>query len=469
MYMNIVRTKIVATIGPSSFSKSMIEKMIIAGVNVVRINMSHYNSDFNLPLIIKQIRRASKNQNKSIAILMDLPGPKIRTANNDIIAIKRGKEYTLGVEADISINTELKYNKISDNAKVKIDDGKLSFKVVKKITASKIRIKALNSGKIYTRKGVNISGLDMGLPSINKQDLKYIKLAAELDIDWIALSFVQSKSDRDPVDKLFKRLKKNIPLIAKIEKPEAVENIDSIIEAFNGILIARGDLGLEMELEKVPSLQKKIIKKCNEKCKPVITATQMLESMIKSPLPTRAEVNDVAGAIYDGSDAIMLSGETAIGKFPLESIRMMKSITTNVEKEIMKNDGFSRLIRTPEKNNPKKSICYSAFQMSEDLSIKVMVVMTESGNTGNTLSSFRPSSIIIAMTPRENVYRRLSLSWGIFPVKVRRFRSTDQMLDFNKKFLIDNNIIKKDDMFVMTAGVPVGVTGTTNMIKIERV
>ena len=467
--MNIARTKIVATLGPSWSSKSMIEKMIVAGMNVVRINMSHYNSDFNLPLIVKQIRKASKNQNKSIAILMDLPGPKIRTANKDTIAIKRGKEYTLGVEADIPINTQLKYNKIRNNAKVKIDDGKLSFKVIKKITASKIRIKALNSAKIYTRKGVNISGLDIGLPSISKQDLKYVKLAAELDLDWIALSFVQSKSDREPVDKLFKRLKKNIPLIAKIEKPEAVENIDSIIEFFDGILIARGDLGLEMELEKVPSLQKKIIKKCNEKCKPVITATQMLESMIKSPLPTRAEVNDVAGAIYDGSDAIMLSGETAIGKFPLESIRMMKSITTNVEKEIMENEGFSRLVKTPEKNNPKKSICYSAFQMSEDLSIKVMVVMTESGNTGNTLSSFRPRSVIIAMTPKENVYRRLSLSWGILPVKVRKFRSTDQMLDFNKKFLIDNNIIKKDDMFVMTAGVPVGVTGTTNMIKIEKV
>ena len=467
--MNIVRTKIVATIGPSWSSKSMIEKMIIAGMNVVRINMSHYNPDFNLPLIIKQIRKAAKDQNKSIAILMDLPGPKIRTSNQDIIAVKRGKEYTLGDEADIPINTQLKYNKIRSNAKVKIDDGKLSFKVVKKITASKIRIKALNSGKIYTRKGVNISGLDIGLPSISKQDLKYVKLAVDLDVDWIALSFVQTKSDRDSVDKLFKRLKKNIPLIAKIEKPEAVQNIDSIIESFDGILIARGDLGLEMELEKVPSLQKKIIKKCNEKCKPVITATQMLESMIKSPLPTRAEVNDVAGAIYDGSDAIMLSGETAIGKFPLESIRMMKSITTNVEKEIMENDGFSRLVKTPEKNNPKKSICYSAFQMSEDLTIKVMVVMTESGNTGNTLSSFRPRSVIIAMTPRENVYRRLSLSWGILPVKVKKFRSTDQMLDFNKKFLLDNNIIKKDDMFVMTAGVPVGITGTTNMIKIERV
>ena len=467
--MNIVRTKIVSTIGPSCSSKSMIEKMIIAGINVARINMSHYNPDFDLPSIVKRIRKASKEQNKSIAILMDLPGPKIRTSNKELITIKRGHEYTLGLDGDISINANLKYNKLSSNAKVKIDDGKLSFKVIKKVATSKIRIKALNSGEISLRKGVNISGLDVGLPSINKKDLDYIKLAVELDVDWIALSFVQSETDRDPVDKLFKRLKKRIPLIAKIEKPEAIDRIDSIIDAFDGILIARGDLGLEMELEKVPSLQKKIIKKCNEKCKPVITATQMLESMIANPLPTRAEVNDVAGAVYDGSDAIMLSGETAVGKFPLESIRMMKSITLNVEKEIIEHDGFNRLIRTPNKNNPKKSICYSAFQMSEDLSIKVMVVMTESGDTGNTMSSFRPSSIIIGMTPKESVYRRLSLSWGILPVKVRRFRSTDQMLDFSKKFLMDNHIIKKDDMFVMTAGVPVGITGTTNMIKIETV
>ena len=467
--MNIVRTKIVSTIGPSCSSKSMIDKMVTAGMNVARINMSHYNPDFDLPLIIKHIRNSSKEHDKSVAILMDLPGPKIRTSNLEPITIKRGDEYTLGLDADISINTNLKYNKLSDNARVKIDDGKLSFRVVKKVATSKIRIKALNSGEISSRKGVNISGLDVGLPSINKKDLEYIKLAVKLDIDWIALSFVQSESDREPVDSLFKRLKKNIPLIAKIEKPEAIDRIDSIINSFEGILIARGDLGLEMELEKVPSLQKKIIKKCNEKCKPVITATQMLESMISSPLPTRAEVNDVAGAVYDGSDAIMLSGETAVGKFPLESIRMMKSITLNVEKEIIENDGFNRLIRTPNKNNPKKSICYSAFQMSEDLSIKVMVVMTESGDTGNAMSSFRPSSIIIAMTPNESVYRRLSLSWGILPVRVRRFRSTDQMLDFSKKFLMDNHIIKKGDMFVMTAGVPVGITGTTNMIKIETV
>ena len=258
-------------------------------------------------------------------------------------------------------------------------------------------------------------------------------------------------------------------IIAKIEKPEAINRVDHIIDAFDGILIARGDLGLEMDLQEVPPLQKKIIKKCNEKCKPVITATQMLESMIKSPLPTRAEVSDVASAVYDGSDAIMLSGETAIGEFPLESIRMMKSITLNVEKEILKNDQFNRLINIPETDNPKKAICFSAYQMAKDLSIKAMVVMTESGDTGNTMSSFRPNTPIIAMTPNQNIYRRLSLSWGIIPIKVRKFKSTDQMLAFNKKFLIDMGIIKKGDLFIMTAGVPVGITGTTNMIKIESV
>ena len=464
--MNIRRTKIVATIGPPTSSKSMIEKMISAGMNVARINMSHCSDNFDILSIVKRIRKAAKDQDKSVSIIMDLPGPKIRTANKETLKIKKGGEYTLGLNADIPINLNLKFDKLGEG-KVKIDDGKLSFKIIKKISNSKIQIKAKNKGEITPRKGVNISGLDIGLPSINKKDLEYIRLAIKLHVDWIALSFVRSEKDRAPADNLFKRLKYSIPVIAKIEKPEAINRINHIIDAFDGVLIARGDLGLEMDLEKIPSLQKKIIKRCNEKCKPVITATQMLESMIKSPLPTRAEVSDVASAVYDGSDAIMLSGETAIGEFPLESIRMMRSITLNVEKEILEKDQFNRLINIPETNNPKKAICFSAYQMAKDLSIKVMVVMTESGDTGNTMSSFRPNTPIIAMTPNQNIYQRLSLSWGIVPVKVREFKSTDQMLAFNKKFLIDRKIIKEGDLFIMTAGVPVGITGTTNMIKIE--
>jgi len=464
--MNIRRTKIVATIGPPTSSKSMIEKMISAGMNVARINMSHCSDNFDILSIVKRIRKAAKDQDKSVSIIMDLPGPKIRTANKETLKIKKGGEYTLGLNADIPINLNLKFDKLGEG-KVKIDDGKLSFKIIKKISNFKIQIKAKNKGEITPRKGVNISGLDIGLPSINKKDLEHIRLAIKLHVDWIALSFVRSEKDRAPADNLFKRLKYSIPLIAKIEKPEAINRINHIIDAFDGVLIARGDLGLEMDLEKIPSLQKKIIKRCNEKCKPVITATQMLESMIKSPLPTRAEVSDVASAVYDGSDAIMLSGETAIGEFPLESIRMMRSITLNVEKEILEKDQFNRLINIPETNNPKKAICFSAYQMAKDLSIKVMVVMTESGDTGNTMSSFRPNTPIIAMTPNQNIYQRLSLSWGIVPVKVREFKSTDQMLAFNKKFLIDRRIIKKGDLFIMTAGVPVGITGTTNMIKIE--
>lgn len=204
-----------------------------------------------------------------------------------------------------------------------------------------------------------------------------------------------------------------------------------------------------------------------QKCKPVIVATQMLESMIKNPLPTRAEVSDVASAIYDGSDAIMLSGETAVGEFPLAAVRMMKSITVNVEGEIAAEKEFKDLIVTPDKSDVNKSICFSAYQMSKDLSIKVMVIMTESGDTGNTMSSYRPVSSIIAMTPSERVYRRLSLSWGITPVKVKNFRSTDQMLLYIKKFLLDNKLVKSGELFIMTAGVPVGVPGSTNMIKVE--
>jgi len=465
--MNIRKTKIIATIGPATSSKSMIEKMIIAGMDTARINMSHYQDNFDIKSIVKFIRQGAKKHKKSVAIMMDLPGPKIRTSNTEIIRVIRGKEYSLGKSSDIPINFDLKFKGLDSGAKVKIDDGKISFRVIKKISNSKILIRSLNTGEIKSRKGVNISGLNINLPTLQAKDIKFAKMAIELNLDWIALSFVRFKDDRELLDKLFKRKKQFIPLIAKIEKTEAVHDINNIIDSFDGVLIARGDLGLELELEQVPSLQKKIIKKCNLRCKPVIVATQMLESMISNPLPTRAEVSDVASAIYDGTDSIMLSGETAVGDFPLESIRMMKTITLNVEREIAEDEGFKSLVSIPDKTDVKKSICFSAYQMSKDLSIKVMIIMTESGDTGNSMSSFRPTSPIIAMTPSENVYRKLALTWGVLPVKVRRFKSTDQMLSFIKKFLIDNKIIKNDELFIMTAGVPVGVTGSTNMIKVE--
>ena len=465
--MNIRKTKIIATIGPSTASKSIIDKMVIAGMDVARINMSHYQEDFDIQNIVKMIRKSAKKHKKSVSIMMDLPGPKLRTSNTKTIKINRGKEYTLGKEADIPINFDLKFRALDDGAKVKIDDGKISFKVIKKISNSKILIRSINKGEIKQRKGINISGLNINLPTLQSIDIKFAKMAINLDLDWIALSFVRFRDDRELLDKLFKRKKHYIPLIAKIEKTEAVNNINDIIDSFDGILIARGDLGLELELEKVPSLQKKIIAKCNQRCKSVIVATQMLESMISNPLPTRAEVSDVASAIYDGTDSIMLSGETAVGKFPLESIRMMKTIALDVENEIAMNDGFKSLIQVPDKTDVKKSICFSAYQMSKDLSIKVMIVMTESGDTGNSMSSFRPTSSIIAMTPSESIYRKLSLTWGVLPVKVRKFKSTDQMLSFIRKFLIDNKIIKNDELFIMTAGVPVGVIGSTNMIKVE--
>ena len=467
--MNYKRTKIVATIGPSTTSKTMIEKMIIAGVDTIRINMSHYTKEINIKDVVKNIRSISKKLNKSVAIMMDLPGPKIRTSNQEAIRVRRGGIYTLGNNADIPLNIDFKFKGIEKGAKVKIDDGKISFTVEKKISNSKIAIKAKNKGAISHRKGVNISGLDIKLPTVGRQDMKFVRMAIDLEIDWIAISFVRSASDRLKIDKLFKRCKHFIPLIAKIEKFEAVQELDNIIEAFDGVLVARGDLGLELELEKVPTLQKKIVRKCNVGCKPVIIATQMLESMINNPIPTRAEVSDVASAIYDGSDAIMLSGETAVGKFPLDCVRMMKSIVSDVENEITNNEEFFNLIASPDKTNPRRAICSSAFEMAKDLSLKTMIVMTESGSTGNTMSSFRPSTLIFAMTPSDIVYRKLSLTWGVIPVKVKKFKSTDQMLKFCRKYLIDNHIIKEGEQFIMTAGVPVGVTGTTNMIKIETV
>ena len=257
--MNYRRTKIVATFGPSTISKSMVEKMIIAGVDVARINMSHYSENIDIDNLVKNIRDISKKLDRSVSIMMDLPGPKIRTSNEEIISIKRGNSYTLGLNADILLNVKLKFNGIKKGAKVKIDDGKLTFIVQNKISNSQILIKAKNKGDILPQKGVHISGLDINLPTVGKKDLEFVKLAIKLDIDWIAMSFIRSAADRLVVDQLLKKFNHLIPVVAKIEKSKAIEQLDDIIEAFDGILVARGDLGLELELEKVPTLQKKII------------------------------------------------------------------------------------------------------------------------------------------------------------------------------------------------------------------
>jgi pyruvate kinase len=299
--------------------------------------------------------------------------------------------------------------------------------------------------------------------------LKDIKLAVNLDVDWLAMSFVRSADDYDAIKKELEFYQSNISLIAKIEKPEAINDLKKIIMKFDGILVARGDLGVEISLHELPILQKKIVNECLKKQKPVIIATQMMESMIKNPKPTRAEINDIANAIYDGADAVMLSGETAIGKFPIDSVQIMSDIANSVEMDFDLQN-FNRYISKDGvlKNNHRSSICHAAMNLADDLSINTIVILTESGKMAMQMAQYRPKAQIVALCSKESVFRFLALIWGINSVLIDSFIDTDGMFDYSSALLVKKGYLKKGDKYIITAGAPIGVSGSTNMLKIHK-
>jgi pyruvate kinase len=467
------KTKIIATLGPSSSDKKTISKLMNAGVNIVRINMSHVSKDLAVETLVSLIRDCEAETEKRVGILIDLCGPKIRVVKDipENINIVRDKLYSLGVgDVQIPLGLKIKFNQVNPDSSVKIDDGKISFKVEEKKDDYTLILKALNNGTILPGKGVNFPGIELDLPSVTEKDIHDLKLAIKLDVDWVALSFVRKAEDRDVIDAIFAESGKNIPLLAKIEKPEAIQNLRSIVDAFDGILVARGDLGVEMPLEQVPILQKRIIAICNKNGKPVVTATQMLESMVENPTPTRAEVGDIASAIYDGTDAIMLSGETASGSFPIESVETMGSIAINVEREISRtSENFQRHIPQFKKVTIVTSICHAAFEISEDISTPVIAVMTESGTTAKHLSNFRPNASIIAISPNKKLCGELSLYWGVNTFFINQKSTIDEMLKDAEELLLNEGLVRKGQKFIFTAGVPVGISGSTNLLKVHQV
>ena len=468
-----IKTKTIATLGPASNTPSIISDLIEYGMDVARINMSHFKNKDEFEHIITIIRNESNKQDKHIGILVDLAGPKIRLDLKQIgktIDIKKGDIYNLGFENsnDIKINTNINFKNIDlDDAYVKIDDGKIVFKVLEK-EANHLIIKAINDGLISDRKGVNFPGVELEVDSLTHIDREHLILAAKNEVDWLALSFVRDSVDINPILEIYKKQNIYIPIIAKIEKPEAIENLDLIIDSFDGILIARGDLGVEMSLAKLPGLQKMIIEKCRKAKKPVIVATQMLDSMIENSTPTRAEVNDVANAVYEGADAVMLSGETAIGKYPIETLQIMQEILLNTEQEIYHED-ISNEISVEIDSDNRSAIGESVKLISKHLSINAIVVMTESGSTAIIVSHYRPKNNIFALTPYRSICNKLSLVWGVIPLMTEEFESTDEMIIESEKLLIKRGLLKLGNTFVLTAGVPVGVSGTTNMLKIHKV
>ena len=467
------KTKIIATIGPASSSSIKIKKMLDAGMNIARINMSHCSSPDDVMKIVDNLRSISKKNNVPLSILFDICGPKIRvksTIPKGKILVKRNKTYTLGFgKVKIPIDNKIDFSLVNVGDIIKIDDGKIRFSVISQRYNYSVTVKALNDGSIYPSKGINFPGIDLNIPSLTDKDIEDIKLGCKLGVDWFAHSFVRTEKDYNYFEKLILSCSANIPIIAKIETPQAIKNINQLIDLYDGILIARGDLGVELPIEQVPILQKMIIKKCNKKGKPVITATQMLDSMISNPSPTRAEVADVAGAIYDGTDAIMLSAETAVGEYPINSIKTMSSISLNVEQEISKNSDFQ--INEPQfkRMNVLTSISHAAYNIASDINIPIIAVMTESGSTAKMVSNFRPDANIIAICPYEEVANQLNLFWGVHTLILNQLDNVDDMIDACEQLLKNKKIVKKKQKFVFIAGVPVGTPGSTNLLKVHEV
>ena len=469
------KTKIVATIGPTSESEEMLEKLFQAGVNVCRLNFSHGDHNEHQKRI-DAIKRVRERMNLPIALMLDTKGPEIRLKNfkEGVVEIKQGQDFTLttrdilGDETIVGISYEGLPRDLEVGGRVLIDDGLVEFRV-KELKGTEILMEALNDGVLKNHKGVNIPNVRISLPALTEKDIEDIIFGVQNDMDFIAASFIRKASDVNDIRRI---LEDNhgikVDIISKIENQEGVDNIDEIINVSDGIMVARGDLGVEVPTEKIPLIQKELIRKCNLAGKAVITATQMLDSMMRNPRPTRAEVTDIANAIIDGSSAIMLSGETAAGKYPVEAVQMMYSIAINTEnsldyKEMLKLRSMRNEITTTN------AISKATVNTASDLGAKAIITATSSGYTSKAISKFRPKAPIIAATTSEKVMRKLALEWGVYPVLAPISKSTDEVIDLSVKATIDAGYAGEGDLVVITAGIPVGLSGTTNMIKVHTI
>jgi pyruvate kinase len=466
------KTKIIATLGPACQDIDIIKKMLLSGLSVFRINGSHLKDFQHIKKNVQQIRSVAKQLDKPLSIMMDLGGPKIRIKlpkNINFITINKGDKYYLGFKKyDIPLNTKINVLKVHKNAQIKIDDGKLNFQVTK-VAPDSILVTALNSGQITNNKGVNFPGLQLKLPAVTKKDRYNIDLAVELGVDWIAQSFVRQPTNIYPIQRILLKHKTNIPVIAKIETADAIQNLDSILIKYDGILIARGDLGVEMELSKLPKLQKQIINHCIYHKKPCIVATQMLDSMIKHDSPTRAEVNDVANAVYDGVDAIMLSAETAIGSYPIESVQMMASISSNIESDLDLSNFNRNIIDSLSTSitNNYLAVCHAAYSIASNLDIKIIVVLTDSGKTAIQMAQFRPNARIVAITPNQTICNLLSMIWGIIPIHTKEFTNMQETYKAINQILIKKELINTGENFLITSGI-LKIKHSTNMLQIYQ-
>ena len=475
-YIKFKKTKIVATLGPGCSSKTMLSRLIKAGVNVFRINFSHATYE-EADRHIDLIRSLNKELDTNVAILADLQGPKIRVGKmEDGVVFKKGDEFTLSTKKEIVGNktkASLSYKDFAKDVKkgdkVLVDDGKLIFEVISTNKKDEVKLRNLQGGKLSSKKGVNLPNTKISTPSLTKKDKKDLMYAISKELDWVALSFVRDASDMINLRKIIeKHSEEKIPTIAKIEKPEAINNIEEIIQNSDGIMVARGDLGIEIPSEEVPLLQKRIVYLAKKHRIPVIIATQMMESMIDSIKPSRAEVNDVANSIMDGADAVMLSAETSVGKYPAEVVTQISKIITSVE--------YSDMISVPE-SPPKiktnryttKFICYHAAQIANETKIAAITTLTHSGYTGFQVSSWRPHSNILVFTSNKRILCRLNLLWGVKAFYYDRSVSTDKTIQEINEIVNKKGFAKKGDMVINLASMPVKESGMVNTLKISEI
>ena len=462
------KTKIIATVGPSCADLKVLSSMIDSGVNCFRVNLSH-GSQEEKKSYFDLIKSLSDSSNKTRpAILADLAGPKVRVRNlKQPIELISGQVVTISSieksDSIIPISKGLIFKDYDSNARIMINDGKISLEIIEKISEYSFKCRTVVPGKIESKKGVNFLGVSIDVPSLTPQDEIDLSLALENGADWIALSFTRSKEDYDLVKTKITNLGHDTLIMAKIEKWEAVKNLDSIVKAFDGVMVARGDLGVELPLEQVPVIQKNIIKKAKLYGKPVVIATQMLDSMIDNLVPTRAEVSDVANSILDGADTLMVTGETAMGNHPIDVINVLSDVIKETEKTVKY---YSRAIGKDTVDSTAGAISHAACTIAKNLDIRSIVTMTQSGGTARMVSSFKPLANIYAMTTLKTTLRSLSIIWGVIPVLIEHYNSSDEMPEIAKKKLIDLGVIDKNEKFVITGGVPVNVPGTTNYISI---
>ena len=460
------KTKIIATIGPSCSDKELLQEMVNGGVGTFRINMSHGDAQ-SKERLFELVKSVSHPEGGHPAILADLCGPKIRIVDiSGSLNLQDGDTVVISNKEDIGdifVTSSISLSNVKTGSKILINDGKVQLDVSEVIDENTLRCKTLIGGEIQKGKGVNFPGVSLGVPALTSQDKEDLKLALKEGSDWIALSFVRNASDVDEVHAIMDDFNMRLPVMAKIEKWEALEDLANIINTFDGVMVARGDLGVEIPSGKVPAAQKEIISLASANGKPVVIATQLLESMIDSHTPTRAEVSDISNSVFDGVDCLMVTGETAMGKYPVEVIKTLNQVITETEASKIANKN-----KLPEQvSKTADAISHAVCQISDDLNIKVIMTMTHSGSTARMISSYRPKSSIFALTPFSKIVRQLQLVWGVQPIKVDNYDNVDNIPNLCNKILKHINVIDLNEQFVITGGVPMGVAGTTNYLSIQ--